>query len=252
MISERCSTPCTPSTLSGRRSPVRAPPPPRAPPRRPHPNAPHQTPMPTTKMPRRSRCASRLAFELPPALVAALTAAAFLAGSARAPLPGPGRVEDELRTRRLVLVDGEGRERAVAEVSGGGAAELTLLDPAGRATHRLGLDAEGRPNLTLVSGEEAVHLRALGGGGGELVARAPGEDGPGGGFSMGVDAAGQGALSLHNAAGRRVLFAGATSDGDGAVRVDNRDGTRAFYMGDDPRGNGVVAEDALPGGRLWR
>ena len=179
-----------------------------------------------------------------------LSASALLAALALG--PDGEQAMDEVRTQRLVLVDGDGRERLVAAVSEAGVTEVRLLGADGRATHRIGHDAEGQAQLELLlgDGEVGVELRALEGGGGELATRSEGEEGPAGGFRLGMDAAGHGALELLNGAGQRVLFAGATPGGDGALRTDNADANRAYVMGDDPRGNGVVPEDALPGRRL--
>jgi hypothetical protein len=80
--------------------------------------------------------------------VGAVVAGLFLAGATASP-----GVVDEVRARRIVVVDAQGETRAHLGVLPEGSPALALFDAQGRARATLGVLPDGRPGLTLADAQ---------------------------------------------------------------------------------------------------
>ncbi len=122
---------------------------------------------------------------------AALVAIAGLLGMA-APAGGPAA--EEVRARRIVLVDAEGRERAALAVDADGWAGLRAVDVAGKTRVALGSAAAGTAALALTDMREKTRV------------------------SLAVNTDGLSMLSLLDARGRNKATLGANPAGEAGLR----------------------------------
>jgi hypothetical protein len=186
-------------------------------------------------------------------LSASLSVAAFV---------GVGGVQQQVRARRIEIVNAQGQPVLLAAADGAGNGVLWVGAADARGGVSIGTEEDGHGSLLLstASGAPVVSLSAGADEGGALhIADSDGADlvfvgvgSRGAGLlllnndqgvniiAVGADSAAAGGLLVNSGFGANLIFAGAGTKGNGGLRVNTFRGTDLVFIGADEQNNATI------------
>jgi hypothetical protein len=157
-------------------------------------------------------------------------------------------VPDEIRARKFVVVNEEGREVVVIKSWAHGGLTATYPAKGPHLPSILLAHDDGGNGLLTVANKDGKHIiRAWANTGGDGLLTVRSKDGKAL-IQAGGDTGGDGLLKVSNKDGKDIIYFGGDTGGDGLLKVSNKDGKDLIYAGANTAGDGLLTVSNKDGG----